>query len=77
VPKLSATPKPAAVKRLVRLNERTIACDAHCAELRDQRALAILATLEEGVTVRVLADAIGVSSSAVQHWANRGRQLRR
>lgn len=77
VPRISGTPKAASVRRLQSLLRRTLECEARCETLRDQRARAVLDVLEdEDVSRRVLADALGVSSSAVQHWANRGRQLR-
>jgi DNA-binding transcriptional regulator YiaG len=70
-------PSPDALRRLRRLLARRNEKAQVLREIDDELALAVLEVREaERVTVRALAEALGVGRSTVQDWTRRGRQLR-
>lgn len=70
-------PSPAALRRLRRLLDKRNEKAARLRAVEDELALAVLEIREaEGLTVRALAEALGVGRSTVQDWTRRGRQLR-
>lgn len=74
-----AQPLPSeTVERLRRLLRERDRADASAHEAKDELALEVRRLCDdEGVTVRAIAEALGVASSTVQSWIQRARQLRR
>ena len=65
----------ATVRQLRRLLERRRRLDAQCEDAINALALATFEASEQGASRLDVARALGVGTSTVQGWVNRGRQL--
>ena len=75
-PDVSEYPSPAGLRKLRGLLKRRNDTYRKLLELDDELFVEIERVRREGVTVRMLADVLGISPSTVQEWTRRGRQLR-
>jgi DNA-directed RNA polymerase specialized sigma24 family protein len=66
---------PGTVRRLRSLLERKRRAEGARIEAGDALAVAVLAATKQGASRREIARALGVGTTTVQEWVNRGRQL--